>query len=125
MSELRILSIIPPMTQLNTPYPSTAYLTGFLRSRGFHAQQADLLLFNGNIITGWADKPVVKSVAIRDGKFVAVGKEVPALRRVHDFVCGPVQHFMIESFHPNSNAFARLACHVDSSQLTTRSVETI
>jgi radical SAM superfamily enzyme YgiQ (UPF0313 family) len=42
MSEVRILSIIPPMTQLNTPYPSTAYLTGFLRSRGFDAQQADL-----------------------------------------------------------------------------------
>lgn len=38
----RILSIIPPMTQLNTPYPSTAYLTGFLRSRGFHAEQVDL-----------------------------------------------------------------------------------
>ena len=30
----RVLSLIPPMTQLNTPYPSTAYLTGFLRSRG-------------------------------------------------------------------------------------------
>jgi radical SAM superfamily enzyme YgiQ (UPF0313 family) len=42
MSELRILSIIPPMTQLNTPYPSTAYLTGFLRSRGFEAAQSDL-----------------------------------------------------------------------------------
>ena len=41
-SALRILSIIPPMTQLNTPYPSTAYLTGFLRSRGFHAEQMDL-----------------------------------------------------------------------------------
>ncbi len=40
----RILSIIPPMTQLNTPYPSTAYLTGFLRSRGFHAQQTDFSL---------------------------------------------------------------------------------
>jgi radical SAM superfamily enzyme YgiQ (UPF0313 family) len=38
----RILSIIPPMTQLNTPYPSTAYLTGFLRSRGFRAAQVDL-----------------------------------------------------------------------------------
>jgi radical SAM superfamily enzyme YgiQ (UPF0313 family) len=38
----RILSIIPPMTQLNTPYPSTAYLTGFLRSRDFHAEQVDL-----------------------------------------------------------------------------------
>jgi radical SAM superfamily enzyme YgiQ (UPF0313 family) len=42
VTETRILSIIPPMTQLNTPYPSTAYLTGFLRSRGFKAEQADL-----------------------------------------------------------------------------------
>jgi radical SAM superfamily enzyme YgiQ (UPF0313 family) len=41
---LRVLSVIPPMTQLNTPYPSTAYLTGFLRSRGIHAQQVDLAL---------------------------------------------------------------------------------
>ena len=41
-SDSRILSIIPPMTQLNTPYPSTAYLTGFLRSHGFRAEQTDL-----------------------------------------------------------------------------------
>ncbi|MEO8279558.1 MAG: B12-binding domain-containing radical SAM protein [Ideonella sp.] len=41
---LRVLSVIPPMTQLNTPYPSTAYLTGFLRSRGFDAVQEDLAL---------------------------------------------------------------------------------
>ena len=40
----KVLSIIPPMTQLNTPYPSTAYLTGFLRSRGFDAVQEDLAL---------------------------------------------------------------------------------
>ena len=40
----RVLSIIPPMTQLNTPYPSTAYLTGFLRSRGVQAVQEDLAL---------------------------------------------------------------------------------
>jgi radical SAM superfamily enzyme YgiQ (UPF0313 family) len=41
---LRVLSLIPPMTQLNTPYPSTAYLTGFLRSRGVPAFQEDLAL---------------------------------------------------------------------------------
>lgn len=41
---LRVLSVIPPMTQLNTPYPSTAYLTGFLRSRGVDAHQVDLAL---------------------------------------------------------------------------------
>ncbi len=39
-----VLSVIPPMTQLNTPYPSTAYLTGFLRSRGVPAVQEDLAL---------------------------------------------------------------------------------
>ena len=41
---IRVLSLISPMTQLNTPYPSTAYLTGFLRSRGIAAVQEDLAL---------------------------------------------------------------------------------
>jgi radical SAM superfamily enzyme YgiQ (UPF0313 family) len=41
---IKVLSLIPPMTQLNTPYPSTAYLTGFLRSRGIDAVQDDLAL---------------------------------------------------------------------------------
>jgi hypothetical protein len=40
----RVLSLIPPMTQLNTPYPSTAYITGFLRSQGVPAHQADMAL---------------------------------------------------------------------------------
>ena len=37
-----VLLLIPPLTQLNTPYPSTAYLTGFLRGRGIEASQAVL-----------------------------------------------------------------------------------
>jgi hypothetical protein len=41
---MKVLSLIPPMTQLNTPYPSTAYITGFLRSRGINAVQEDLAL---------------------------------------------------------------------------------
>ena len=44
LSTPRVLSFISPMTQLNTPYPSTAYLTGFLRSRGVCAEQEDLAL---------------------------------------------------------------------------------
>lgn len=42
MDSPRVLLLIPPLTQLNTPYPSTAYLTGFLESRGIQAEQADL-----------------------------------------------------------------------------------
>jgi len=44
LASLRVLSVIPPMTQLNTPYPSTAYLTGFLRSHHIDAVQEDLAL---------------------------------------------------------------------------------
>jgi len=43
-SGFRVLSLIPPMTQLNTPYPASAYLTGFLHSRGIDARQDDLAL---------------------------------------------------------------------------------
>lgn len=42
MAKPRILFVTPPLTQLNTPYPATAYLTGFLRSRGYETEQADL-----------------------------------------------------------------------------------
>ena len=38
---MRVLLVTPPMTQLNTPYPATAYLTGFLRARGYDAIQRD------------------------------------------------------------------------------------
>ncbi len=41
---MRVLALTPPMTQLNTPYPATAYLTGFLRSRGVDAVQQDLAI---------------------------------------------------------------------------------
>ncbi|MDW7654179.1 MAG: radical SAM protein, partial [Nitrospiraceae bacterium] len=42
MAGPHVLLLTPPLTQLNTPYPATAYLTGFLRSRGIDADQADL-----------------------------------------------------------------------------------
>lgn len=37
-----ILLLIPPMTQLNTPYPATAYLKGFLEDQGVTTHQGDL-----------------------------------------------------------------------------------
>ena len=42
MASPRVLLLLPPLTQLNTPYPSTAYLTGFLQSRNIAVEQADL-----------------------------------------------------------------------------------
>ncbi len=38
----KTLFITPPFTQLNTPYPATAYLKGFLNTKGFPSHQVDL-----------------------------------------------------------------------------------
>ncbi len=38
----KLLLITPPFTQLNTPYPATAYLKGFLNTKGVSSYQCDL-----------------------------------------------------------------------------------
>jgi radical SAM superfamily enzyme YgiQ (UPF0313 family) len=43
---VRLLLVTPPMTQLNTPYPATAYLMGFLRQ---HATALDLELAQADL----------------------------------------------------------------------------
>ncbi|GAB3645911.1 radical SAM protein [Echinicola sediminis] len=38
----KVLFITPPFTQLNTPYPATAYLKGYLNTLNINSRQADL-----------------------------------------------------------------------------------
>src|SRR5688572_3707 len=63
---MRLLLITPPMIQLNTPYPATAYLTGFLRlhaaALALEVTQADasitpfLRLFSAPLVTRMAEE---------------------------------------------------------------------
>ena len=39
---MKICLVLPPLTQVNTPYPSTAYLARHLRGQGFSCDQRDL-----------------------------------------------------------------------------------
>lgn len=39
---MRILLLTPPLTQLNTPYPATAYLKGYYVAKGHEVRQVDL-----------------------------------------------------------------------------------
>ncbi len=41
MQNKKILLVVAPMVQVNTPYPATAYLKGFLATQGIQADQAD------------------------------------------------------------------------------------
>jgi len=63
---MRVLLVTPPMIQLNTPYPATAYLAGFLRLHaadlGLEVTQADasielfLRLFSAPLVTRMAEE---------------------------------------------------------------------
>ncbi|HUQ01813.1 MAG TPA: radical SAM protein [Kofleriaceae bacterium] len=74
---MRILLVTPPMTQLNTPYPATAYLCGFLRQHAarlaLDIAQADpalelfLSLYSRDGLTALADR-IAARVAKRKSK---------------------------------------------------------
>lgn len=42
MPAMKVLLATPPMTQINTPYPATAYLAGFLKKYSIEFSQADV-----------------------------------------------------------------------------------
>lgn len=56
----------PPFTQLNTPYPATAYLKGFLQSRGISCYQADIGI---EVILKLFTKPELKNVFALASKY--------------------------------------------------------
>jgi hypothetical protein len=74
-----IFLITPPFTQLNTPYPATAYLKGFLNTKKISSQQADLGI------------EVILSLFTRDGltKLFAGLEQHSALRTPHSAIRNP------------------------------------
>jgi radical SAM superfamily enzyme YgiQ (UPF0313 family) len=92
---MRTLLIIPPLTQLNTPYPSTAYLTGFLASRGYQVDQADvgielaLALFSRDGLSR-----VFEEIRRRGGDLPGEARQMLALRRVYLDTVEPVVGFL-------------------------------
>lgn len=91
----RFLLVTPPLTQLNTPYPATAYLTGFLRGRGLDVRQADaglalvLRLFSPDGLRRVFD-------GIEQGAFLLTdnARRILRLRRRYEATIGPVVRFL-------------------------------
>ncbi len=124
---LRVLSVIPPMTQLNTPYPSTAYLTGFLRSRGVAAVQEDLALalvlrlLSPEGLRGVAERiealpekqrsPSVQAFAAQQGRYLAtIGPAIAFLQGRDSTLAHRIagRHYL-----PEGPRFASLDVYVD------------
>ncbi|WP_370262451.1 radical SAM protein [Limnobacter sp.] len=121
----RVLSLIPPMTQLNTPYPSTAYLTGFLRQHGVHAVQADialqlvLTLFSSAGLNAMADEieqheEVTERVALFMDQFERYQATIePTLRFLQGKDPTLAHRINSRNYLPEGPRFESLAVYVD------------
>jgi hypothetical protein len=84
---MRTLLLTPPMTQLNTPYPATSYLTGFLRGRGHDAVQDDLSIRLAlRLFSARGVREIAEVVATHPSRFA---------------------HATVAHFHEHVDAFAR------------------
>jgi radical SAM superfamily enzyme YgiQ (UPF0313 family) len=90
---MRVLLLTPPMTQLNTPYPATAYLTGFLRAHGhglgLTVTQADasLALFLRLYSAAWLER--MAGVLASRARAARRARSIPA----------SIAHFVSEAPH--------------------------
>ena len=86
---MRVLLLTPPMTQLNTPYPATAYLMGFLK---LHAERLDLSLAQ-------ADPALELFLRLMSGPEVArmadtLRARAAGLKRARDSMPASIAHFL-------------------------------
>ncbi len=91
----RLLFLTPPLTQLNTPYPATAYIKGFLVGRGYEVRQADLSialvlrLFSKEGLTRVFDEIEQGAYALSDN-----AQRMLRLRRRYEATIGPAIRFL-------------------------------
>ena len=90
-----VLLITPPFTQLNTPYPATAYLKGFLNTRCISCFQADLgievtvALFSKSGLTTLFDKKITEQLEMTENS-----RRIYALRQDYLDTIDPVIRFL-------------------------------
>ncbi len=119
----KLFLITPPFTQLNTPYPATAYIKGFLNTKNIESVQADLgievilKLFSKE---GLTDLFQVGSQKFKDGKISDNSKRIFALQEEYLKTINPVIAFLQgknptlalqicqEDFLPEASRFAQL-----------------
>ena len=116
-----ILLITPPFTQLNTPYPATAYLKGFLNTKNISSFQMDLGI---EVILELFSKKSLKDLfdlALQNNKIISENSQriyafkddyLKIIDEVITFLQGKNQSFArqicAENFLPQASRFAQL-----------------
>ncbi len=119
---LMILLITPPFTQLNTPYPATAYLKGFFNTKNIPAQQCDLGIETTLAVfckQGLTD--IFNAIAAQDDNLSANAKRMVALKQAYINTIDTTIHFLqgknanlaqricLRNYLPEASRFANVA----------------
>lgn len=103
----KVLFITPPFTQLNTPYPATAYLKGFLNTKSVVSNQCDLgievilqLFSSGGL------KELFLELEKRNPQLSPNAQRIYNLRESYIQTINPVIAFM----HGKNDALAHVIC---------------
>jgi radical SAM superfamily enzyme YgiQ (UPF0313 family) len=117
----KIFLITPPFTQLNTPYPATAYLKGFLNTKNISSYQADLgievilKLFSSSGLEDIFNQIIInKSVSENSKRIIALKTHyINTIDAVISFLQGhnPTLSHLIcqEDFLPQASRFNQMA----------------
>ncbi len=117
----KVLFITPPFTQLNTPYPATAYLKGFLNTQNIPSYQVDLgmevilKLFSKEGLTQLFDTIEQKEINLSDNstRIVNLKQEYiksidPVISFLHD-TNSTISHLICErNYLPEASRFNQL-----------------
>jgi hypothetical protein len=115
----KLLVITPPFTQLNTPYPATAYIKGFLKTLNIETVQADLgievilKLFSKEGLSCLLPQAKTKNLSDNVKRIIALWDEyIKTIDPVISFLQGknPTLALQIcqEDFLPEASRFAQL-----------------
>lgn len=106
----KVLFVIPPFTQLNTPYPSTAYLKGFLNTKSILSTQTDLSL--EVILSIFSQTGLSGLFAELEEKQVAMSKNVRRIMNRRDDYIRTVDS-VIRFLQGHNDTLAYLICRGD------------
>ena len=103
----KVLLITPPFTQLNTPYPATAYLKGFLNAQSIVSNQCDLgIEVILELFSSSGLKILFQEVDNKNGKYSANSQRIIQLRGEYNRTIDQVIAFL----HGKNDALAHVIC---------------
>lgn len=107
MTESDILLITPPFSQLNTPYPSTVFLKGFLAKEGFAVRQFDLSI--ETILATFSEKGLRSVFNMIECKLHTLPPHHAKMLKLKRKYCSLIED-VISFLQGNNEAYAKLIC---------------